>query len=235
MKLATKALFVLIFTALVLVSSQINFSLLLGGPINQSFTYFQFLGPIGGVFLGPIFGAVSVLLAQVLNMAFTGNGFDIVSIARLLPMVMAAVYFALAKDKNSNWMLLVPVLATIAFVMHPIGAQVWYYAVIFWSIPIIAKLFFSKNLFARSLGATFTAHSVGGAIWIYAYNSGPEVWNFLLFSGTVVFERVLFALGICVSFLIMNTLLTYVEHKLPEGTITVEKQYDLRRIISGAK
>ena len=235
MKFATKALFVLIFTALVLVSSQINFSALMGGTPNQFFTFFQFLGPIGGLFLGPIFGAASVLLAQILEIAVTGKSFDVISILRLLPMVMAAVYFALAKDKNGNWMLLVPILATIAFVMHPVGAQVWYYAVIFWSIPIIAKLFFSKNLFARSLGTTFTAHSVGGAIWIYAFNTTPELWNFLLFSGTVLFERVLFALGICISFIVMNTLLTYVENKLPEGVITLEKQYDLRKMLSWAK
>src|SRR3990172_1095426 len=47
--------------------------------------------------------------------------------------------------------------------LHPIGRTVWFYS-IYWLIPLIVWPFRNNFLLARSLGATFTIHAVGGAI-----------------------------------------------------------------------
>ena len=223
-----KIAFVLLFTALVLAGSQVNFSRLVGAD-NQFFTLFQFFGPIPGAFLGPFVGAFAVLAAQLANIAVFGKTVSLIDALRLLPMVFAAIYFGSVKKKD--WSLIVPVLAIAAFVANPVGGQVWFFA-LFWTIPLLMKFLFPERLFAKSLGATFTAHAVGGAIWAWTIPMTPAMWVALI--PVVIFERTLFALGITASFIAMNTILARVEHLLPEGTIRVNPQYDLKRMIVGA-
>ena len=94
-----KIAFVLLFTALVLAGSQINFSRLVGAD-NQFFTLFQFFGPIPGAFLGPFVGAFAVLAAQLANIAVFGKTVSLIDALRLLPMVFAAIYFGSVKKKD---------------------------------------------------------------------------------------------------------------------------------------
>ena len=101
-------------------------------------------------------------------------------------------------------------LAIIAFVVHPIGRTVWYFA-LFWTIPIIAYFLRDKFLLARALGATFSAHAVGGALWIWFFALPAPVWISLI--PVVALERTLFAIGICVSFVLVNNLLVLLEKK----------------------
>jgi hypothetical protein len=131
---------------------------------------------------------------------------DIGTIIRFLPMLFAVLYFA-RKDKFN---LIIPVIAIIAFISHPIGLTVWYYA-LFWTIPIVAYFLRDRFIFARALGATFTAHAVGGALWIWAFALPAPVWISLI--PIVAMERMLFALGICVSFVAVNNLLAFLEKK----------------------
>lgn len=121
-------------------------------------------------------------------------------------MLFAVLYFA-RKDKFN---LIIPMLAIIAFVIHPIGRTVWYFA-LFWTIPIIAYFLRDKFLMARALGATFTAHAVGGALWIWFFALPASVWISLI--PVVALERSFFALGICVSFILVNNLLAFLEKK----------------------
>lgn len=222
-----KIVFVLLFTALVLIGSQINFSTLIGAEESQFFTLFQFFGPISGAFLGPLVGAFSVLTAQAISFFVVGKEISLINVARLLPMLFAAYYFGTSKKKE--WGLIVPLLAIGAFVLHPIGQQVWYYAVMFWTIPLLMRLVFPNKLFAKSLGATFTAHAVGGAIWIYTIPMTVEAWNLLI--PIVIFERTIFAVGISVSYIAMNTVLARVVHFLPSGVI-VDSKYDALKMLS---
>src|SRR3990167_9013195 len=137
-KLVTKKglLFLLIFSILVFVGDRINFSKLVGAE-NQFFTLFQFFGPVAGAFLGPVVGVLSVLIAEVASKMANHASFDLVTILRLTPMLFAAWYFGTKKDKLS---FLVPIAAIILFVAHPVGRQVWFFA-LFWTIPILIKLF----------------------------------------------------------------------------------------------
>jgi hypothetical protein len=74
---------------LVLIGSQLNFSPIIGAD-NQFFTLFQFFGPTAGAFLGPVVGAASVLLAEIVNFIFVGKTFSAVNLLRLTPMLLAA-------------------------------------------------------------------------------------------------------------------------------------------------
>ena len=93
-----RIIFLAIFTVLVLIGKQINFSPLVGAE-NQFFTLFQFFGPIAGGFLGAIFGAIVVLFAELIDFFVVGKEATLVNILRLSPMIFAAYYFG-SKKKN---------------------------------------------------------------------------------------------------------------------------------------
>ncbi len=224
-KLITKKglLFLLIFSILVFVGDRINFSKLVGAE-NQFFTLFQFFGPVAGAFLGPVVGVFSVLIAEISSYLLLGKAFTLVNVLRLLPMLFAAWYFGTKKGKVS---FLIPVAAILLFVAHPVGRQVWFFS-LFWTIPIIIKLLpkkYGEKAFLKSLGATFTAHSVGGAMWNYIVPMTPAAWIALI--PVVVYERLLFASGIAVSFVLFNTLLDKLDVRTKADYINVDKRYVL--------
>ena len=257
-------MFLIVFSILVFVGDKINFSKLVGAE-NQFFTLFQFFGPVAGAFLGPVVGVLSVLIAEVASKVYSHTTFDLIAVLRLLPMLFAAWYFGAKRDKLS---LIVPVLAIITFISHPVGRQVWYFS-LFWTIPIILKfgpekylkyavtaviavmglIMFSLNpalltilplvgfvfilafafkfsgLSSKSLGATFTTHAVGGAIWNYIAPMTAKAWIILI--PIVVFERLLFASGIVVSFVVLSTLLDKLDTKTKSEYLNIDKRYIL--------
>jgi hypothetical protein len=222
-----KLVFVAIFIALTLIGKNLNFSSLVGAE-NQSFTMFQFFGPVAGSFLGPILGVISVLGAQLIDFLVAGKIFTLVNIIRLSPMLFAAYYFG---TKKKHLSLIIPILAMAAFILHPVGRQVWFFS-LYWTIPVIAKLLpkrYSENILAKSLGATFTAHAVGSAAWIWSVPMTPEQWILLI--PIVAFERLLFAAGISGSYVCLNTVLDYVTErfslKLP--FLNINKDYVLTK------
>ena len=214
--------FIVLFAALTFVGMQINFSALLGAD-NQFFTLFQFFGPMAGTFLGPVLGGISILLSEVVAKGISGQTFDLVTIVRLFPMVFGAVFFSvyLKKQGWKDVSIIIPLLAILAFWAHPVGQTVWYFA-LFWLIPLITKVF-SKRLIFRSLGATFTAHAVGGAIWIWTVPTTTGLWNTLI--PIVAYERALFAIGIAVSYLVLNAVIARVEAALKTGVLHADKEY----------
>lgn len=184
---------------------------------NVSFTLFDFFGPMAGGFLGPVFGIISVFAVEIINMFIKQTPLTTGSVIRLFPTLFAVLYFALASMKKiqGKWLLAIPVLCIIAFIAHPIGRQVPYYALMFWSIPVLAY-FKRDNLWVKSLGATFTAHAVGGAAWIWVFNLPAAVWNGLI--PVVIAERLLFASGIAASYIVVKYTLEFLvsKHVLPE-------------------
>lgn len=202
-KLQKRIFFLVLFTLVGFGSLQIPFNKLAGS--NVSFTLFDLFAPIAGVFLGPFFGVASVLTVEVVNNLVKHTPFTTGVIIRLFPILFATYYFATIQKKSGKWILAVPVLAILVFLSHPYGRQVPYYT-LFWIIPLIAYRF-RNNLFMRGLGATFTAHAVGGAAWIWAFNLKAAVWQGLI--PVVIAERLLFASGIAISFIIVKNTLSY--------------------------
>lgn len=198
-----KLLSLSLFTLLGLLALQIPFTRLLGS--NVKFTLFDFLAPTLGTFLGTVPGIISVLTMQLINLILHGGKFDIGGIIRLFPTLFAVAYFAKKRPFN----LIVPALCIIAFNLHPIGRSAWQYS-LFWLIPIAAH-FFRKNLFIKSLGATFTAHAVGGALWVWTFGLSKQIWLSLI--PQVILERTAMAVGIAVFYLLINKALRYLTSK----------------------
>jgi len=230
MKLFTtkRLVFITIFTVLVLIGKNVNFSPLVGAE-NQFFTLFQFFGPIAGGFLGAIFGAVAVLFAELIDFFIVGKEASLVNILRLTPMIFAAYYFG---AKKKNWGIAVPVIAILAFILHPVGREVWFFT-LFWTIPIIGKLLpkkYSDNILVKSYGATFAAHAVGGALWIWTIPMTAAQWIALI--PIVLVERFLFGAGIAVSYVVFNVVLDKAldifKIKVPSDILKIEKKFTLR-------
>jgi len=198
-------LFISIFVILGFIALQIPVAQLAGSKVK--FTIYDALAPVAGSFIGSIPGAIAVFLMQFFNFLVHGAQIeDAGTVIRFFPMLFAVLYFS----KKGMVNLIIPALAIVAFIAHPIGRTVWYFP-LFWLIPIIAHFFRDRFLLARALGATFTAHAVGGALWIWVFALPAPVWISLI--PIVALERSLFALGICVSFVLVNNLLAFLEKK----------------------
>ncbi len=210
-----KLFFLALFTITGFISLQFSFNKLVGSSV--SFTLFDFFGPIAGAFLGPALGLLSVLGVEAINIFIKHAPLTTAAVIRLFPTLFATLYFAFMGQRRveEKWILVIPLAAILTFVSHPIGRQVPYYALMFWLIPVLAY-FKRNNLFIKSLGATMTAHAVGGAAWIWAFNLPASVWNGLI--PVVIAERLLFASGIAVSYLVVKYTLTFLvsERILPK-------------------
>lgn len=223
-----RLIFVALFTVLVFIGNKINFSALVGAN-NQFFTLFQFFGPIAGGFLGSVFGVAAVLFAEIIDFFVVGKEATLLNLLRLTPMLFAAYYFSTSKK---NFGIIVPLIAMAAFIYHPVGRQVWFFA-LFWTIPIIAKILpakYSDNVIAKSIGATFTAHAVGGAFWVWTVKMTAQQWIALI--PVVIGERLLFASGIAVSYIVLNAMLDKALDKLkievPMDVLKINKRFTLR-------
>lgn len=215
-----KIAFFLMFSLLSLLLYQFNFSAIIGVE-GQQFTLFQFVGPIAGGILSPVAGIFSVLVVELTNFLLAGKAFDLVNLVRLFPMAFAAFYFG-SKARSSAF---VAIIAMLLFWLHPIGSQAWFYA-LYWLIPLAAT-FYKQNILVRSLGTTFTAHSVGSVVFLYAFNLPAEVWVGLI--PVVAVERLLFALGISVSYYAVNTALSAFSSKIELSFLNIEEKYSLWR------
>lgn len=213
--------FLLLFSVLVLIADQINFSQALGVE-NKYFTFFQFIGPISAGFLGAGAGVLSVLLAEAVSFVLLGKTVDVINILRLAPMLFAAFYFA-KYSKGKLAQAVVPIACMALFIINPTGAQSWQYS-LFWLIPAIVLLL-PENLFLRSLGSTFTAHAIGGIVWLYFVPTTPAFWLALI--PIVIMERTLFALGISASYFALNTILDRVEAVAKSGVLSIDRRYVL--------
>lgn len=217
-----KLLFASIFTILGFLALQISVNQLVGS--NVRFTLFDLFAPIAGAFLGTFLGIASVLTMQVVNLVVHGvSNIDKGSLIRLVPTLFGVWFFA----KKEGKLLIVPALSIIVFNLHPVGRTVWFYS-LFWLIPFLVWPARERFLIARSLGATMTAHSVGGAIWIWVFNLPANVWIGLI--PVVILERSIFALGISASYILMNNILGFLALKkiLPSG-INFDKKYNFLR------
>tara|TARA_Y100000310_G_scaffold265253_1_gene276178 strand:+ start:230 stop:949 length:720 start_codon:yes stop_codon:yes gene_type:complete len=224
-----RVIFLLAFFALVLIGKNVNFSSVIGAD-SQFFTLFQFFGPTAGAFLGPIFGIIAVVFAQLADVLIVGKEFSFINLLRFLPMLLAVYYFG---TKKRTWGIIIPALCMFLFIIHPVGNQVWFFS-LYWLIPILGKVLPKKipgKLFFRSYGATFTAHAVGSVLWLYTIPMEAGVWASLI--PIVAYERFLFGLGIAGSFVIFTTALDYVtkKWKVPKKVLSVDRRYTLMRLL----
>lgn len=219
-----KLAFILLFSALSLLFYQFNFSEVvspIGLESKKYFTYFQLIGPMAGGILGPIGGILSVILVGVANFVMTGQELSIPVVVSIITMSFAALYFGTKRRSIA----FVPLLCMLLFWLHPEGALGWYYA-FFWLIPV-AAFFYKQNIFARSLGSTFTAHSIGAVAWLYAF--GAPLGGYLPLMFVTSLERLVFAIGITVFYYAVTTALSAFSSKVDFSFLNIEKKYALWR------
>lgn len=196
-----KLLLIIIFSLIGFVSLQIPLSKIVGS--NQNFSAFDLLAPTIGMFIQSIPGFISVLFVKLIDLLLIKKSVDMVSLLRLLPLPLAAFYFG-SNSKNKS---LIALSCMILFIIHPQGRLAWTYS-LYWIIPIFATMY-PKRLFLRSLGSTFTAHAVGSVIYLYYFNLPAKTWLNLI--PVVAMERLQFAVGIYLSFIILNSLVLVLE------------------------
>lgn len=193
------------------------------------FSLFDSFAPIAGAFLGSIPGIFAVLGMRIVDYAIHGTEIDKGMIIRLFPVVFGAIYFV-NKKKFEKLNIIIPVISIIAFNLHPVGRSVWFFS-LYWLIPIAMHFFKDKSLFARSLGATFAQHSVGGALWIWFLNMPAELWIALI--PIVAIERFAIAVGMSGSFLAFNNIFgelsNYLKKKNINLNLQINKKYLFRK------
>lgn len=179
-------LFILGFMAFSVFASTINFTPFLAGD-KLNFNLFDLYAPVAGGFFGAISGVVSVLVVGLVNLLFRQD-FNLAAWLHVFPVLFGTWYFASSKKLVK---IVIPALAIIGFLSSPIGREVWYYPM-FWLIPIAMSFLKEKSVLARALGATFTAHAVGGVAWIHFFAPPAAVWVNLI--PIVIIERTIFTL-----------------------------------------
>ena len=188
------------FIALSILAASINFTPFVAGK-GLKFTFFDLYAPIAGSLFGSLPGSIAVLTVEIFNLLWRQT-FSLAEFLHLFPVIFGTWYFGTNKKLAS----LVPVIAIIGFVSAPVGREVWYYS-LFWLIPVLCQPFKIKSLLARSLGATFTAHAVGGLLWVYAFNPPAAVWQSLI--PIVIMERLTFALTSGIMYVLIKKIITY--------------------------
>lgn len=208
-----------VFVVLGIIALQIPVNNLAGS--GARFTLFDLIAPTAGAFLGSWFGIVAVFLMGAFNLVF-GGIIDKGAIIRLFPVLFGVWFFARSTSSGQAKLLIVPVVAMISFNLNEVGRSVWYYS-LFWTIPVLVYPVVKKSLVARALASTFVAHSVGGAVWIWAFNMPASVWQGLI--PVVALERSIMALGICASYILMNNAIVILKSKNFLGKVEVDKKY----------
>ena len=206
-----------LFAVLGFVALQVPVAKLEGS--KAAFTLFDLFAPIATGFLGGLWGVVAVAGMELINIIVKGtHTFDTVMMVRLVTPLAAALYFA----RKSWFNILVPLAAIAVFLLSPSSRPAWYFALL-WLIPIACYFLQERWLLARALGATFTAHALGGALWVLFNPLPASVWRILV--PVVIKERAIFALGIAVSYLVMNNVLALAAKKFPRITPLVNQKY----------
>jgi len=76
----------------------------------------------------------------------------------------------------------------------------------------------------RSFGSTFTAHAIGGALWIWTVPMTANAWILLI--PIVIIERTIFALGISGSYIIFTNILNALDKNFEVNKyLNIEKRY----------
>lgn len=216
-------IFLVLFSVLSFAFYHVELSYIVGSQ-EQSFTMFQFAGPVGGGIMGPGIGALSAVAVDFASKILLGKmSWDLVGFIRLFTVAAAAVCFGMVREKK--WAgIAIPVAGMALFWANPVGAEAWGYALL-WLIPVAASLL-ANNLFMRSLASTFQAHVVGSLAFLYFVGMPAAAWWALI--PLVLVERGLFAAGMSVTYVSLNSIISFVQGRIVGSEVVkVEPAYSL--------
>lgn len=170
------------------------------GSWTTFFSAVSAIGPLAGYF-GGVFGSAGYLIVRITwRLLFASAPFGITCLINTVPGWCATAFWIVPAVVGSVF---VPLSAIVLFVMHPVGAQAYMYALL-WLVPIgiyclrSVNISFAHTFFAQALCATFVAHAVGSVLWLYGMPAmHPESW--VLLAPLALAERLFFAAGMTVA------------------------------------
>lgn len=186
------------------------------------------LGPSIGAIIGPKFGPLAVIISILLKSGFkVQKGAILVLLRRLgLPMALASLYFGTMHLTLKKRLLtaLIPFLMMFAFIIHPIGSQVWYFS-LFWLIPIIAILIPKRKIriLLMAWGATLVDHAVGSVLYLYTLNIPVQSWIQAI--PHTILERLSFGLGILLSYFILRAMVWKLDKLLGRFNLKIKELF----------
>ena len=186
--------------------SKIKLHKIFGTPFH--FSLLTIFGPNIEPFGGALVSITVFTLGRLIQILLGfSKGTTYLSYIVYLPMIFASHYFAKLVNYQYNrgrpaYPVIIPLLAMVFFILHPIGRAVWYYS-LYWLIPMVIYLFANKldtfkyeplRIYLYALAATYIDHAIGSVMYLYALNIPAIYWNMAL--PYVPLERAVFALGI---------------------------------------
>jgi|SRR5579862_297721 hypothetical protein len=203
MKMIKNGLKAASFAGIAKISGLMKISFLVGSQMVW-FSASNSVLPLAGAFGGVMGSGLVFLIRQLLHLMF----FKTVSLSFLafcIPGFCASLYWA---TQHYTIRLLLPIICMGLFVIHPVGSQAFVYS-LYWLIPVALFFVSRKNLFLQALGSTFIAHAVGSVIWLYTVPMTAAMWMGLM--PIVLFERILFALGMVVAHRIFSFIFSAID------------------------
>ena len=176
------------------------------------FSGINILGPLSGT-LG-VFGSLALFVTYCLrSVLIHGLNFNLAHLitAYHIPTILASAYWSSA---HALIRFFTPLLCILLFIVHPIGAQAWYYS-LYWLMPMALYVFPQRTIFAQALGSTFIAHATGSIIYLYTMPIAAQTWIALI--PIVLIERLLFASGMTLVYYLAQICLTLSKNKTMMG------------------
>jgi hypothetical protein len=218
MKIIKNSLKAASYAGIVKISGLLKVSFLVGSQMIW-FSASNSVLPLAGAFAGVMGSGLVFLLRQIVHLIF----FKTVSLSFLafcVPGLCASLYWS---TRHYVIRLLLPIACMFLFVIHPVGAEAFLYS-LYWLIPVVLFFIPRKSLFLQALGSTFVAHAVGSVIWLYTVPMTASMWIALM--PIVLFERLLFALGMVVA----HRMLSFVFGTIDAVSLVSEKSVASRVI-----
>lgn len=209
-KYFVKFLVLVSFLLLFLFSALLKISFGLGS-YKFFFTGINFILPLLGSFFS-IFSSMLIIPIFFIFKKITLDGALTLGIPTLVATLNWSNFFNLNNNKiikkeffSFLLNVILPLLAIILFIVHPVGKDAYLYS-FYWFIPVIIyfvqKLKNNNSIFLIALASTFLAHAVGSIIWLYSINMSSLQWLSLI--PIVAVERLIFACGMSVNYLLFK-------------------------------
>ncbi len=170
------------------------------------FSAIHMVAPMIGI-LGGIRALMVASVLKTTTVFFIGGLNPFIASVYHIPHFFAAFYW---KTEKKNLRIMLPVVCMVIFLLRPEGLKAWFYPML-WLIPIAAAFFAEKNIFAKALGSTFTAHAVGSVLWFYLVPMQTTDW--LMAMPIALVERCAFAAGMVAIYCGYNMLNVYWQNR----------------------
>lgn len=178
--------------------SFLKISFIIGSQLAH-FSAVSIATPLVGLLSGITGCWVLLAIRMVIGLLYNPVG-SLHVLAFYVPGFCASLYLV---SEHISIRLIVPIVCMVLFIAHPVGFGAFAYA-LYWLIPILLYFVRKKSFFLQALGSTFVAHAVGSVIWLYTVPMSSLLWLGLI--PIVIVERLLFASGIAVTYLVFCNL-----------------------------